>query len=142
MYREFNKKNPTIYNSNLEDISKEFNIDKTKGNQFFYDQIGLEEEIFNSTVITKQAEVKLDEKSQSSIIQKISNILGTGEDTTSYSKIVAKLKKKMMDEVGTSNSKERPINLIEKRITEIEKEKKVLEEYQNQKFERISKSKI
>ena len=135
VYREFNKKNPTIYNSNLEDISKEFNIDKTKGNQFFYDQIGLEEEIFNSTVITKQAEVKLDEKSQSSIIQKISNILGTGEDTTSYSKIVAKLKKKMMDEVGTSNSKERPINLIEKRITEIEKEKKVLEEYQNQKFE-------
>ena len=135
VYRDFNKKNPAIYNNNLEDISKEFNIDKTKGNQFFYDQVGLEEEIFNSSVITKQAEVKLDEKSQNNIIQKISNILGTGEDNTSYSKVVTKLKKKMMDEVGTSNSKERPINIVEKRIYEIEQEKKKLEEYQNKKFE-------
>ena len=135
VYRDFKKKNPTIYNSNLEDISKKFNIDKTKGNQFFYDQVGVEEEIFNSSVITKQAEVKLDEKSQNNIIQKISNTLGTGEDTSSYSKIVTKLKKKMMDEVGTSNSKERPINLVEKRIYEIEQEKKKIEEYQNKKFE-------
>ena len=135
VYRDFKKKNPTIYNSNLEDISKNFNIDKTKGNQFFYDQVGVEEEIFNSSVITKQAEVKLDEKSQNNIIQKISNILGTGEDTSSYSKIVTKLKKKMMDEVGTSNSKERPINLVEKRIYEIEQEKKKIEEYQNKEFE-------
>ena len=41
----------------------------------------------------------------------------------------------MMDEVGTSNSKERPINLVEKRIYEIEQEKKKIEEYQNKKFE-------
>ena len=135
VYRDFKKKNPNIYNNNLEEISKEFNIDKTKGNQFFYDQVGLEEDIFNSSVITKQAEVKLDEKSQNNIIQKISNILGTGEDNISYSKIVTKLKKKMMDEIGTSNSKERPINLVEKRINEIEQEKKKLEEYQNKKFE-------
>ena len=36
VYRDFKKKNPIIYNENLEDISKKFNIDKTKGNQFFY----------------------------------------------------------------------------------------------------------
>ncbi len=135
VYRDFKKKNPNIYNNNLEEISKEFNIDKTKGNQFFYDQVGLEKDIYNSSVIKKQEEVKLDEKSQNNIIQKISNILGTGEDNISYSKIVTKLKKKMMDEIGTSNSKERPINLVEKRINEIEQEKKKLEEYQNKKFE-------
>ena len=38
VFRDFSKKNPKIYNNNLEDISKTFNIDKTKGNQFFYDQ--------------------------------------------------------------------------------------------------------
>lgn len=135
IYREFKKKNPKIFNSNLEDISKEFTIDKTKGNQFFYDQTGLEEEIFTTSVITKQAEVKLDEKSQNSIIQKISNILGTGEDTTSYEKVVSKLKKKINDEIGTANTKERPINIIEKRIEQIEKEKIELEKYQNTKFE-------
>ena len=51
VYRDFKKKNPKIFNENLEDISKEFNIDKTKGSQFFYDQIEIEEDIFNSSII-------------------------------------------------------------------------------------------
>ncbi len=134
LYREFKRKNPKIFNENLEDVSKEFTIDKTKGNRFFVDQTGLEEEIFTSSVITKQAEVKLDEKSQNNIIQKISNILGTGEDTSSYSKIVTKLKKKLNDEIGTDNTKEKPINILEKRIEEIKREKSELEDYQNGKF--------
>lgn len=135
VYREFKKKNPKIFNSNLEDISKEFNIDKTKGNQFFYDQTGLDEATFTTSVITKQGEVKLDDKSQSNIIQKISNILGTGEDTNSYSKIMSKLKKKLNDEVGTSNTKEKPINTVEKRINELSIEKEKLEAYQSEQFE-------
>ena len=36
VFRDFSKKNPQIYNENGEDISKTFNIDKTKGNEFFY----------------------------------------------------------------------------------------------------------
>ena len=116
VYRDFKKKNPKVYNKNLEDISKAFNIDKTKGIEFFKDQVGIEEEIFLSSIITKQAEVRLNEKEQNTLIQKISNILGTGEDTTSYTTIVNKLKKKLNDEVGTSNTKERPINIVENRI--------------------------
>lgn len=134
VYREFKKKNPKIFNHHLEDISKQFSIDKTKGNRFFEDQTGLEEEIFTSSVITKQGEVKLDSKSQNSIIQKISNILGTGADNTSYEKILAKLKKKMNDEIGTNNTKEKPINVIEKRIAEIEEEKNQLEKYKDEQF--------
>lgn len=135
VYRDFKKKNPKIFNQNLEDISKNFNIDKTKGNQFFYDQLGLEEEIFTSSIISKQSEVKLDDKMQNTLIQKISNILGTGEDTTSYTTIVNKLKKKMNDEVGTSNTKERPINIVENRISDLLKQKDELENYKNSKFD-------
>lgn len=135
VYRDFKKKSPKIFNENLEDISKEFNIDKTKGNEFFYEQTGLEEEIFTSSIITKQAEVKLDEKTQNSLIQKISNILGTGEDSTSYTTIVSKLKKKLNDEVGTLNTKERPINIVENRIEELIVERKELEKYQSYKFD-------
>ncbi len=134
VYRDFKKKNPKIFNKNLEDISKNFTIDKTKGNQFFYDQVGIEEEIFTSSIITKQAEVKLDEKAQNILIQKISNILGTGDDNTSYETIVNKLKKKLNDEVGTANTKERPINIVENRIEELLNQKKELESYQESKF--------
>lgn len=135
VYRDFKKKNPKIFNENLEDISKEFNIDKTKGNEFFYEQTGLEEEIFTSSIITKQAEVKLDEKTQNNLIQKISNILGTGEDSTSYTTIMNKLKKKLNDEIGTSNTKEKPINIVEDRIKELLFQKQELEKYQNYKFD-------
>lgn len=135
VYRDFKKKNPKIFNENLEDISKEFSIDKTKGNQFFVEQVGLDEEIFTTSIITKQAEVKLNEKEQNTLIQKISNILGTGEDTTSYSTMVNKLKKKLNDEVGTSNTKERPINIVENRIYDLSNQKTELEEYSSYKFE-------
>ncbi len=134
IYRDFRKKNPKVFNQNLEDVSKNYTIDKTKGNQFFYDQFGLEEDIFTSSIITKQTEVKLDNKTQNTLIQKISNILGTGEDTTSYEAIVNKLKKKLNDEVGTANTKERPINVIEKRIEQLSKEKDELETYKDNKF--------
>lgn len=135
VYRDFKKKNPKIFNENLEDISKEFSIDKTKGNQFFVEQVGLDEEIFTTSIITKQTEVKLNEKEQNTLIQKISNILGTGEDTTSYSTMVNKLKKKLNDEVGTSNTKERPINIVENRIYDLSNQKTELEEYSSYKFE-------
>ena len=144
IYRDFKKKNPKIYNENLEDISKEFNIDKTKGNEFFYEQTGLEEEIFISSIITKQAGVKLNEKEQNTLIQKISNILGTGEDNTSYTTILNKLKKKLNDEVGTSNTKERPINTVENKIKQLQLEKQELDKYHTYKFdidERITQKK-
>ena len=144
IYRDFKKKNPKVFNQNLEDVSKNYTIDKTKGNQFFYDQFGLEEDIFTSSIITKQTEVKLDNKTQNTLIQKISNILGTGEDTTSYEAIVNKLKKKLNDEVGTANTKERPINIIEKTIEQLSKEKDELETYKDNKFiieKRISEKK-
>ena len=47
VYREFKKKNPVIYNSKMEDISKTFVIDKTKGIDFFTEQTGIDEETFN-----------------------------------------------------------------------------------------------
>lgn len=59
IYRDFKKKNPQIFSENMEDISKEFNIDKTKGNQFFYEQTGVDEELFLSTLVVGQTETKL-----------------------------------------------------------------------------------
>ena len=50
IYRDFKKKNPKIFNEKMEEISKEFNIDKTKGNQFFYEKIREVEELFLYTL--------------------------------------------------------------------------------------------
>ena len=52
VYREFKKKNPIIYNSLGEDISKTFTIDRAKGIDYFKEQTGIDEETFYATAIT------------------------------------------------------------------------------------------
>lgn len=59
VYRDFSKKNPKIYNEEKEEISKQFNIDKTRGNEFFYEQTKIDKELFLSTLLVGQQEVKL-----------------------------------------------------------------------------------
>ena len=120
VYREFSKKNPQIYNKNGEDVSRLFNINKTKGNEFFYEQTKIDEEIFFSTTTITQNQVVLDNNEQQTLTQKIANILSTGEESVSYKKTIEKLNKKLLEEVGTERTTERPINLINSKIKEIE----------------------
>lgn len=135
VFREFKKKSAKIYNEDLEDISKNFTIDKTSGNKFFVDQTGVEEEIFTSTILSMQSEVKLEDKEQTSLLQKLSNLASTGEDNVSYQKIVNKLNKRQLEEIGTSRSQDRPINVVSKRLKEIEEEKEYLSGYSLKKYD-------
>ena len=117
--RKFKSKNPIIYNENSEDISKQFNNDKTKGINYFYEQTGIDEDLFISTTAVAQEEIKLEKNNENLIIQKITNIVSTGEDNTSYKNAINKLNKKQLNEIGTSRSNDRPINKIEKELNEL-----------------------
>ena len=86
VYREFNKKNPKIFNSKSEDISKNFSIDKNKGSSFFEEQTCIDENIFNDSTLIEQKEIILDQAERRNIIQKISNLFSTGEENISYKK--------------------------------------------------------
>lgn len=92
VYRNFSKKNPKIFDEEANDISKEFTIDKVTGNKFFYEQTKVDEELFNMSMVIHQQEVKLDSKSQNTLVQKASNIMLTGEDSVSYQKVLRKVK--------------------------------------------------
>lgn len=123
IFRDFRKKNPKIYNENLEEISKEFNINKTKGIEFFYEQTKIDEELFKNTVLVEQGESKLDKVKQNTLIQKITNLISTGDDKISYKKAIEKLNKKLIEEVGTERTIGRPINNIEEKIKILENKK-------------------
>ena len=125
VFREFSKKNPKIYNKDLEDISKQFSIDKTKGNQFFYDQTKIDETLFLSTNLVEQNNVVLDNNNQNILTQKIANILSSGEDNISYKKVINNLSKKLLEEVGTERSVDRPLN---KTLEELEKIQNLMQE--------------
>lgn len=134
VYREFGKKNPKIYNENLEDISKQFNIDKNIGNEFFFEQTKVDEFMFLSSVVSMQQEIKLNKQDQNIYIQKIANLAGTGDDNISYKKAVEKLNKKQLDEIGTDRSQGKPINLSISKINKYENEIKELENYEQKQY--------
>lgn len=135
VYRDFKKKNPKIFNENKEDISKQFNIDKTKGNEFFYEQTNIDEQLFTSTLIVEQTETELNNQEQSILVQKISNLVGTGNDNTSYKKAIDRINRRRLDEIGTEKSREKPINILERKINELEFEKTELKRYEDLKYE-------
>lgn len=121
IYREFGKKNPKIYNEKYEDISKNFNIDKNKGNEFFFEQTNIDENIFNSSTFIEQKEIILNSNDRRNIIQKISNLISTGENNTSYKKTIDKLNKKYIEEIGTDRTIGRPLNIVKNKIENINK---------------------
>lgn len=135
IYRDFKKKNPKIFNENMEDISKEFNIDKSKGNEFFYEQTKVDEELFLSTVVVGQQEVKLGKQEQNILVQKIANLVGTGDDNVSYKRAIDRINRRLLDEIGTQRSREKPINIINKKIEDLEQKKQELEKYEDIKYE-------
>ncbi|MCI9178092.1 MAG: AAA family ATPase, partial [Clostridia bacterium] len=120
VYRDFNKKNPKVFNEKLEDISNTFEIDKKDGNQFFYEQTGLAEQTYITTIMTAQQEVVLDKQSQNTLLQRISNLGGTGDSGLSFQRVIERLNKKQLEEVGSSRTQDRPINLVQNRKKEVD----------------------
>ena len=135
IYRDFKKKNPKIFNKKKEDISKEFNIDKTKGNEFFTEQTKIDEDLFLSTILSNQQEVKLEKSEQNILIQKIANLVGTGEDNVSYKRAIDRINRRQLDEIGTERSREKPLNILNRKIELLEEEKEELEKYKDLKYE-------
>lgn len=135
VYREFNKKNPIIYNEEMEDISKSYKIDKNKGNEFFFEQTKIDEELFISTTAVMQQEVAINKNTQNLMLQKITNLASTGNDNISYKKAITKLNKKQLEEIGTDRSQDRPINKIKQNLVQLINKKSELNLYQDKKYE-------
>ena len=133
IFRDFNKKNPKIFNKDFDDVSKDFNIVKKDGVQFFYDQTNVDEGMFTSTVVAMQEEVKLDKQEQSILIQKLANLAGTGDDSLSYKKVMDRLNKMQIEEIGSDRSQGRPMNIVKDRMKNIEVVLKELVVYQKDK---------
>lgn len=123
VYRNFTKRAPQIFDKNANDISKNFTIDKNEGNKFFYDQTKVDEDLFNMSMVIHQQEVRLDNKSQNTLIQKASNIMLTGEDDISYQEVLRKMNKKQSDEIGTLKSPTKPLYMVMQNVERLKAEK-------------------
>lgn len=119
VFRNFDKKNPQILDKMGIDVSKNFSVDKKNGIQFLYDQIGVDRETLESTVISEQKQVELDAGVQNQLLQKIANLAESGNEEISFKQANLKLDKMLLIEVGTEKSQERPINIAREKINEL-----------------------
>lgn len=124
VFRDFKKKNPVIYNEFGKDISREFKIDKTKGIAFFEEQTGVDEQTFVKTVAIEQNDVKLNKLETNHLVQKMSNLISTGDYNISFKKSMEKLNKLQLENVGSDRTKQKPINIVNEKIDNLLSEKK------------------
>ncbi len=81
--------------------------------------------MFLATSISLQQEVKFGKRYKEYVTTKISNMLGTGQDNISYKESIDKLNKLQLEKIGTERTKERPINIINKKYEENQEKIKI-----------------
>ena len=130
VFRDFKKKNPVIYH-NRQDISSQYPMDKSKGIDFLAQQINVDEDTFKNTIIVAQDDVRINEAAQNHLVQKISNIVSSGDENISYQRTMDRINKKQLEEVGTERTKEKPINIVDDNIQKLKNAKGKLEIYKS-----------
>ncbi len=120
IYRDFNSKKTIITDSNLNDLTNGFKTTR-KGVEILEEQIGIDKTTFKNSSISFQKLVVLDDKDKSQIIQKMTNLVSTGEENVSYTNIVKKLSDRQVKEIGNNRTKNKPINEIEDELLKLQK---------------------
>lgn len=120
VFRDFNRNNCKVYDEKGIDITNEFSKDKSRGSEVGLIHFGVDEETFINTLFVSQNATSVELTSQKSIMQKLTNMLQSGQENVSFEKIRSKLQKKILDEIGTERTHTKPINLVNKEISEKE----------------------
>lgn len=119
VYRDFHRNQAQIYEENHE-ITSQFDKDKSRGAEIGLQHFGMDEETFENSMFVRQKEIQIDELSQHRMIEKLTNLIQTGEETVSYEAMVKKLEKALVEEIGTERTQNRPKNQIKREIASLE----------------------
>lgn len=120
VYRDFNRNNAKVYDKSGIDITGEFNKDKARGAEVGATHFGMDEDTFENSVFVRQKEIKVNELSQNTMLQKLTNMIQSGEEDVSYEATIKKLEKILLEEVGTERTQNKPKNVLKREIAELE----------------------
>lgn len=117
VFRDFAKNSSKVYDCESNEITKEFNKDRSRGVEIGQAHLKIDEDTFINSFLVRQSGVEVENQEQRTIIQKLTNIIQLGEENLSFEKIKTKLEKMLTDEVGTSRTQSKPINIVNREIT-------------------------
>mgnify|MGYP002317470541 FL=1 len=121
IYRDFNRNNSKVFDDSGTDITAQFNKDKSRGVEVGFTHLGIDEETFFNSAFVSQGKIEVDSNERRDLIQKITNVIQSGDEAVSYDKAQDRLHKLLLEEVGTERTRNRPINVITRGIEAYEK---------------------
>ena len=77
----------------------------------------------------------VDSGTQGILLQKVANLAESGSEDVSYKKAMSNINSMLLNEVGTSNSKERPINIAESNIKKYTIDLMTINDVKNNRYE-------
>ncbi|PYG89024.1 AAA domain-containing protein [Ruminiclostridium sufflavum DSM 19573] len=125
--RDFDKGDFTLYDQSFNDITNIY-ADNKSGNGAAEKLIGLNEGLFERTVYVRQSGIRLDTSGSKDLIDRISNIRESGSEDISYQKAEEALKEALKQQVGTDRSYTRPLDIINKRLEELNEGRLLIQE--------------
>ncbi len=130
--RDFDKSSVKLYDQDFNDITGLFSAARD-GRGIAEKLLGINEGLFERTVYIRQLGTKIDTASSKELIDRISNICQSGYEDISYKKAHMALKEALKSQVGTERSFTRPLDMINRRLSELcLMQKKLREEEESQ----------
>lgn len=126
--RNFESNSVKLYDSNLSDISNQFDIDRYQGPKFAQEQFGLGVSSFEQTCFIGQSRVLIPDTDGKRIIDDLSDQNNDSLDVMSYESARQTLMDTLKTSVGTDRTKKSPLNVVESRLNELYSEKRSLEQ--------------
>lgn len=125
--RNFSTGVARLYDSSFNDITGSFATGRNKAPAFAEQQLGMDEQTFERTVLIRQLEVRLDTDNSAALAGRIANMNGTGFEEVSFSsaeKALAEARKKY---VGTGRTTTQPLDKLTARLRELKNERDMLQ---------------
>ena len=105
------------------DITNIFNKDKSRGSEIGIEQLQIDEETFMNSIFVSQNNVLVDSVGRKSVMQKLTNMIQSGDESISIDKAKQKLQRKLLDEVGSERTQNKPLNAVTREISLLEEKK-------------------
>lgn len=136
--RNFEKGTANIYDDGANNLTSSFSQNKDVGPEFAEEHLGIDEAAFERSVFISQLQSVIDEDGKKNLIEKLSNLNTTGSEDLSLSAAVNAIESTLLERVGTKTSSTRPLNKINNKLSELDKEKSELEDLNEKYLETFS----
>ncbi len=136
--RNFEKGTTNIYDDGANNITSNFSQSKDVGPEFAEEHLGIDEAAFERSAFISQLQSVINEEGKKNLIEKLSNLNTTGSEELSLSVAVNAIETALLERVGTKTSSTRPLNKVNDKLSELDKERLDLEELNERYLETFS----